>query len=65
MVTTLYDNELDFLGDSSRVREKILYHSVVSAFLPTGSVSWCAPYNTWFINKLLMVLYYFLWLGKV
>ena len=29
MVMTLYDMELDFLGDTSRVREKILYHSVV------------------------------------
>ena len=55
MVMTLYDMELDFLGDTSRVREKILYHSVVSAVFPTRSFSWSAPHHTWFIHKLPMV----------
>ena len=65
MVTTLYDMELDFLDNTSRVLEKILHNSVVSAVLPTGSVSWGASHNTVYIHKLPMVRYYFLWLGKI
>ena len=65
MVTTLYDMELDFLDNTSRVLEKILHNSVVSAVFPTRGVSWSAPYHTWFIHKLLMVRYYFLWLVKI
>ena len=65
MVTTLYDMELDFLDNTSRVLEKILHNSVVSAVLPTGSVSWGASYNTGYIHKLPMVRYYFLWLVKI
>ena len=65
MVTTLYDIELDFLDNTSRVFEKILHHSVAGAVLPTRSVSWSSPYNIRFIHKLPMVRYYFLWLGKI
>ncbi len=65
MVTTPYDMELDLLGDTSGVLKKILHNPVVSAVLPTRSVSWGAAYHTWFIHKLFMVRYYFLWLVKV
>ena len=65
MVTTLYDMELDFLDNTSRVLEKIFHNSVVCVILSTGSFSWGAPHNIWYIPKLPMVRYYFLLLVKI
>ena len=64
MAMTPYD-KLDLLGNTSAVCEEIFCDVVASAFLPTGNVTRCSSYYTWFSSKLSMVRHCVLWLGKI